>query len=210
LSQPRALAIDEQNELIYIEDYMRQTILIYNLEGDYQFEVGGRGTDPGWFNFPTAMIMNKHQQFVVADLFNRRVQVLELGYEEWKNRYELAPAGESAQGDGPGAATESAGHADTTADETGKPEKIGGSQLAGGQETQEGALGIIIQKHETPDDASGQGAVNEQSPDQGGDVSGGDTATTLDQQGEQPHQEKVMEVVLPKEPVSTFPEPDQK
>jgi len=91
MSQPRALAIDEEQELIYVADYMRHTILIYNLDGEYLFEVGGRGTDPGWFNFPTEMTINKHRQIIVADLFNGRVQVLELGYEEWQRRYELEP-----------------------------------------------------------------------------------------------------------------------
>lgn len=97
LSQPRAVAIDEQNELIYVADYMRHTILIYDLEGEYLFEVGGRGTEPGFFNFPNAMLMNKHGQFVIADLFNGRVQVLELGYDEWLNRFEIAEENEVLQ-----------------------------------------------------------------------------------------------------------------
>jgi DNA-binding beta-propeller fold protein YncE len=97
LSQPRAVALDEEQELIYVADYMRHTILIYNLEGEYLFEVGGRGTDPGWFNFPTAMTINKHRQIIVADLFNRRIQVLELGYEEWLRRGELEPPAEDIQ-----------------------------------------------------------------------------------------------------------------
>ena len=100
LSQPRAVAIDEQNELIYVADYMRHTILIYDLEGEYLFEVGGRGTEPGFFNFPNAMLMNKHGQFVIADLFNGRVQVLELGYDEWLNRFEIGEESEALQDQG--------------------------------------------------------------------------------------------------------------
>ena len=41
LSQPRSLAIDEQRELIYVVDYMRHTILVYNLDGEFLFELGG-------------------------------------------------------------------------------------------------------------------------------------------------------------------------
>jgi DNA-binding beta-propeller fold protein YncE len=100
LSQPRAVAIDEQNELIYVADYMRHTILIYDQEGEYLFEVGGRGTEPGFFNFPNAMLMNKHGQFVIADLFNGRVQVLELGYDDWLNRFETGEESEALQDQG--------------------------------------------------------------------------------------------------------------
>jgi hypothetical protein len=83
LSQPRALVIDEKRELIYVVDYMRHTILVYNkLNGEYIFEIGGRGFAPGWFNFPTGIALNNQQQIVVADLFNKRVQVLEVGYDK--------------------------------------------------------------------------------------------------------------------------------
>jgi DNA-binding beta-propeller fold protein YncE len=96
MSQPRAMAIDEEQELIYVVDFMRHTILIYNLEGEYLYEVGGKGTEPGWFKNPTGMTINKHRQIIVADLFNSRVQVLELGYEEWQNRNELEPPPETS------------------------------------------------------------------------------------------------------------------
>jgi DNA-binding beta-propeller fold protein YncE len=82
LSQPRAVAIDEERELIYVSDYMRHSILAYSMTGEYKFEFGGRGAAPGWFNFPEDMTINKKGQLIVADLFNRRVQVLEVKYEE--------------------------------------------------------------------------------------------------------------------------------
>ena len=83
LSQPRSLVIDDQRKLIYVADYMRHSILAYNLEGRYLFEFGGRGVGPGWFNFPEDMTINNQGQLVIADLFNRRVQVLEVLYEEF-------------------------------------------------------------------------------------------------------------------------------
>lgn len=83
MSQPRALAIDESRGLIYVADYMRHTILAYNMEGVYRFEFGGRGVTPGWFNFPEDMTINNQGQLIIADLFNRRVQVLEIMYEEF-------------------------------------------------------------------------------------------------------------------------------
>lgn len=78
LSQPRGLAIDEKRGLLYVVDYMRHTILVYDRDGKFQFEVGGRGTGPGWFNFPVDVVVNPQGQVIVADLFNRRVQVLEV------------------------------------------------------------------------------------------------------------------------------------
>jgi DNA-binding beta-propeller fold protein YncE len=82
LSHPKSLAIDEEREVIYVADYMRHTVLVYNLAGNFLFEVGGRGFGPGWFNFPVSVAVNRHGQLIVADLFNKRVQVLEIGYDE--------------------------------------------------------------------------------------------------------------------------------
>jgi DNA-binding beta-propeller fold protein YncE len=82
LSQPKSLAIDEKLGVIYVADYMRHTILAYDMSGKYMFEFGGRGYGPGWFNFPSGIAVNDQGQIVVADLFNKRVQVLEIIYEE--------------------------------------------------------------------------------------------------------------------------------
>ena len=82
LSQPRALAIDEQQGLIYVVDYMRHSILTYDMTGNFLFEFGGRGSAPGWFNFPNGLAINNYGQLIVSDLFNKRVQVLEVGYKE--------------------------------------------------------------------------------------------------------------------------------
>ncbi|MFC1843899.1 NHL repeat-containing protein [Thermodesulfobacteriota bacterium] len=80
-SNPRALVIDEDVGVIYVVDYMRHTILAYTMAGEYIFEFGGRGFNPGWFNFPNDIAINNHGQLIIADLFNRRVQVLEIGKE---------------------------------------------------------------------------------------------------------------------------------
>jgi sugar lactone lactonase YvrE len=84
LSQPRALAIDEHRQLIYITDFMRHTILVYRMSGEYLFEFGGRGAMPGWFNYPNGLAVNSQGQLIVADYFNRRVQVLDVGFEDFQ------------------------------------------------------------------------------------------------------------------------------
>lgn len=81
MSNPRALAIDEERGFIYVADYMRHTVLAYNLAGEYLFETGGRGKTPGWFNFPNDIAINSRGEIIVADLFNKRVQVLDVDYE---------------------------------------------------------------------------------------------------------------------------------
>jgi hypothetical protein len=78
LSTPRSLGIDEKRGLLYVVDYMRHTIVVYDRAGRFQFEVGGRGVGPGWFNFPSDIVVTPQGHLIVADLFNRRVQVLEV------------------------------------------------------------------------------------------------------------------------------------
>jgi DNA-binding beta-propeller fold protein YncE len=77
MSRPRGLCLDEKKKCIYIVDYMRHTVLTFNMAGRYIFEFGGRGTGPLWFNFPTAIDVDRRGRLVIADLFNNRVQVLE-------------------------------------------------------------------------------------------------------------------------------------
>ncbi|PLX50874.1 MAG: hypothetical protein C0613_02250 [Desulfobulbaceae bacterium] len=77
MSRPRGIALDEQKKCIYIVDYMRHTILIFDMAGRLIFEFGGRGTGPLWFNFPTAVAVDRQGRLLVADLFNNRIQILE-------------------------------------------------------------------------------------------------------------------------------------
>jgi hypothetical protein len=82
LSNPRDEAIDEDRKLIYVVDYMRHTVVVYDQnDGKYLFEFGGKGHSLGWFNYPTAVAVNNRGQVMVADLFNHRVQVLEVKYQ---------------------------------------------------------------------------------------------------------------------------------
>ncbi len=77
MSRPRGLSLDETKKCIYIVDYMRHTILVFDMAGRFIFEFGGRGTGPIWFNFPTAIDVSRDGRVIIADLFNNRVQILE-------------------------------------------------------------------------------------------------------------------------------------
>jgi len=76
MSRPRGIAVDENKKSIYVLDYMRHTILIFDLGGNYLFEFGGRGTSPLWFNFPADLAIDRQGRLLIADLFNNRVQVI--------------------------------------------------------------------------------------------------------------------------------------
>lgn len=78
MSRPRALAIDETRRCIYIVDYMRHSVLLFDFTGTFRFEFGGMGWSPGWFNYPVDITLGRQGQVIVADFFNQRVQVFEL------------------------------------------------------------------------------------------------------------------------------------
>lgn len=99
LSQPRGVAVDRERGLMYVVDYMRHTILTYDKEGTFLFEFGGKGGTLGWFQFPTDVAVNKHGQVIVADLFNHRLQVLEIRYQkEFPSLEELKRTAPAAKG----------------------------------------------------------------------------------------------------------------
>lgn len=106
MSRPRGLALDEKKKCIYIVDYMRHTILVFDMAGRHLFEFGGRGTGPLWFNFPTAIDVDRDGRVIIADLFNNRVQVLEsdfaITYPVFGNTRNLPAKKKSTGTDEPG------------------------------------------------------------------------------------------------------------
>jgi len=82
MSQPRGMALDENKGVIYVVDYMRHTILVYDMPtGKYLFEFGGKGWAPGWFQYPTSLAVDNKGRLIVADTFNHRVQVLDVHFK---------------------------------------------------------------------------------------------------------------------------------
>lgn len=80
LSQPRDMVIDEDRNAVYIADYMRHTVLIYDRSGRFMYEFGGQGNSPGWFQFPVSLDLDGDGRLLVSDLFNLRVQVLNVDF----------------------------------------------------------------------------------------------------------------------------------
>ncbi|MDY0350784.1 MAG: NHL repeat-containing protein [Desulfobulbaceae bacterium] len=81
MSQPRDLVIDENRNAVYIADYMRHTVLIYERSGRFLYEFGGQGNSPGWFMFPLNLDLDRQGHLLVSDLFNMRVQVLNVDFK---------------------------------------------------------------------------------------------------------------------------------
>ncbi len=81
MSRPKSLVIDEKKRAVYIVDSMRHTILIFDLSGMFMYEFGGLGNAPGWFQYPSGLALNREGMLLVADLFNHRVQVLDVQFE---------------------------------------------------------------------------------------------------------------------------------
>jgi len=77
-SRPRGLSLDRKRQLIYVVDYMRHTILIYDFNGTYLTEFGGIGYSEGWFYYPNDIAVDDQGRTIIADFFNRRVQILEM------------------------------------------------------------------------------------------------------------------------------------
>lgn len=86
LSRPRALALDERKKCIYVVDYMRHTILVYDFSGVFRYEFGGFGWGPGWFNYPVDIVVGRQGQVIVADFFNQRAQVFEVTVPDLPDR----------------------------------------------------------------------------------------------------------------------------
>ncbi|MEW5800847.1 MAG: NHL repeat-containing protein [bacterium] len=76
LSRPAGITVDRAKELIFVTDYMRHTLSIYNLDGVFLQEYGGLGEKAGWFSHPNQTFLDKEQRLVIADSFNHRLQVL--------------------------------------------------------------------------------------------------------------------------------------
>lgn len=100
LERPTGLALDEERKILYVADtsrvmYDTHRVFAYDLQGHRLRQVGGsRGSDPGEFNFPLYLAVDKAGNLYVSDTMNFRIQVFD------KDGQFLRQYGE--QGDSPG------------------------------------------------------------------------------------------------------------
>jgi len=71
------IAIDRSRERLYVVDTMGHRVVVYNLAGEKQGEIGKRGVGEGELNFPTYATVDRDGRLYVSDSLNFRVQVFD-------------------------------------------------------------------------------------------------------------------------------------
>ena len=77
LQRPTGLAFDKVRNVLWVVDTAGHRIVGFDADGNEVARFGGRGTDPGQFNFPVAVAVDGAGRLFVSDSMNFRVQVLE-------------------------------------------------------------------------------------------------------------------------------------
>jgi sugar lactone lactonase YvrE len=75
LERPSGLALSGKR--LYLADSARHCIIVFNVNGEYITEFGSRGMQPGQFNFPTHLAVDRTGNLLVTDSMNCRVLVLD-------------------------------------------------------------------------------------------------------------------------------------
>jgi len=74
LGQPAGLCYDPRLDRIYVSDVSQHRVLAFTREGRFVLTFGQRGTDPGQFNYPTHLAVDRQGRVLVADSLNQRIQ----------------------------------------------------------------------------------------------------------------------------------------
>jgi DNA-binding beta-propeller fold protein YncE len=89
-----AMAIDQVRKHLVVPDIRGHKIAVFDLSGKLLFSVGKRGEEPGQFNYPDAVAIDKEGNILVSDQMNARIQRLS---PEGKPLFKFGQ-----RGDGPG------------------------------------------------------------------------------------------------------------
>jgi DNA-binding beta-propeller fold protein YncE len=73
--RPTGLAVSALRNRLYVSDSSAHTVYVYDLDGTRLGRIGGRGDDPGEFNYPTHVAVDREGFLYVADTLNFRVQI---------------------------------------------------------------------------------------------------------------------------------------
>lgn len=77
LSRPTGIARDPRSGNVYVADTGAHRIVVFSSAGDVLDVIGGRGSQPGFFNYPTHLAIARDQLYI-SDTLNFRVQVFDL------------------------------------------------------------------------------------------------------------------------------------
>lgn len=73
--RPTGMAINLENDLLYVADTWDHSVHIYNMHGKRLGSIGQRGEGPGRMNYPTHISVDREGFIYVSDTLNFRVQV---------------------------------------------------------------------------------------------------------------------------------------
>lgn len=73
---PRGLAVDSEGR-VYIADTGNKRIVVTDNDGEFLYQFGYAGSEPGAFNEPTSVAVDRDGNVYVADTWNGRVQVFQ-------------------------------------------------------------------------------------------------------------------------------------
>jgi DNA-binding beta-propeller fold protein YncE len=77
LLRPTGMAYDRDGETLYVVDTLGHRVVGFDGEGRKVVDLGGRGEQPGKFNYPVAVAVGPARQIYVTDSMNFRVQVFD-------------------------------------------------------------------------------------------------------------------------------------
>ena len=77
--QPTDVAWDSQGNTYITDGYVNSRVAKYDSHGDWVTSWGERGTGPGQFNLPHAIVIDRNDRVYVGDRSNRRIQVFDTG-----------------------------------------------------------------------------------------------------------------------------------
>lgn len=73
--RPTGLAINKENEILYVVDTTEHRVKVFNLKGDLKGVIGERGVNDGEFNYPTNIFIDNEGLIYITDSMNFRVQI---------------------------------------------------------------------------------------------------------------------------------------
>ena len=75
--RPSGIAVDNKEKHVLIADTVKHAVFVYDYAGTRLFTIGGRGREPGKFNFPYDLTVGKDGRIYVLDSGNFRVQMFD-------------------------------------------------------------------------------------------------------------------------------------
>lgn len=76
--RPKGLTIDRRNKLVLVVDAMFEAVQAFTYDGELVWAFGHSGSRPGEFNLPAGICVHPDGRLVVADSYNRRLQLFRL------------------------------------------------------------------------------------------------------------------------------------